>query len=188
MARILQIRRGTTQQNDNFTGMPGEITFDTEANTLRVHDGATLGGHTLARQNTLADNAEFDVNTVPDTCWQSIFNRLLPPICKFADSISMTFGNTTYIEHIFDIQTPAITAQSILECFNAEAGYSSGDTVMSFGIGNNTVYPPNLFTDTNGLHVRLYAANQQFWVPNKDTGNKNTITPANWRIKFRVCY
>ena len=44
MTRVLQIRRGTTEQNDNFTGMIGEITMDTDAKTLRVHDGETQGG------------------------------------------------------------------------------------------------------------------------------------------------
>ncbi len=43
MARVLQIRRGTTAQNDNFTGLSGELSFDTETKTLRVHDGTRLG-------------------------------------------------------------------------------------------------------------------------------------------------
>ncbi|MBO7656537.1 MAG: hypothetical protein J6W79_02555 [Alphaproteobacteria bacterium] len=51
MSRVLQIRHGTTAQNDNFTGLSGEITFDTTAKTLRVHDCATLGGFDLVRAN-----------------------------------------------------------------------------------------------------------------------------------------
>ena len=49
MTRILQIRRGSSAQNDNFTGLSGEITFDTTNKTLRVHDGETLGGAILAK-------------------------------------------------------------------------------------------------------------------------------------------
>lgn len=37
-------RRGTTAQNDAFTGAEGEITVDTEKHELRVHDGVTQGG------------------------------------------------------------------------------------------------------------------------------------------------
>ena len=44
MTRILQIRRGTAAENDNFTGMTGEITMDTTNKTVRIHDGETLGG------------------------------------------------------------------------------------------------------------------------------------------------
>lgn len=47
MSEQWQIRRGTTQENDDFTGAEGEVTMDTEKKQLRVHDGQTQGGWTL---------------------------------------------------------------------------------------------------------------------------------------------
>lgn len=47
MSEQWQIRRGTTAENDNFTGAEGEITMDTDKKQLRVHDGQTQGGWTL---------------------------------------------------------------------------------------------------------------------------------------------
>ena len=44
MSEQWQIRRGTTAENDGFTGAEGEITMDTQKKQLRVHDGTTLGG------------------------------------------------------------------------------------------------------------------------------------------------
>ena len=44
MSRQIQIRRGTSAENDAFTGAIGEITMDTTNKTLRVHDGTTAGG------------------------------------------------------------------------------------------------------------------------------------------------
>ena len=44
MSIQLQLRRGTTAENNGFTGAPGEVTVDTTANLLRVHDGSTVGG------------------------------------------------------------------------------------------------------------------------------------------------
>jgi microcystin-dependent protein len=44
MPTQLQFRRGTRAQNDAFTGAAGEISVDTDANNLRVHDGSTAGG------------------------------------------------------------------------------------------------------------------------------------------------
>lgn len=44
MAIQLQIRRGTTAENDVFTGAVGELTMDTETKGVRVHDGTTTGG------------------------------------------------------------------------------------------------------------------------------------------------
>lgn len=48
-ARTLQVYRGTTSQNDAYTGSSGEITYDTEEKRLRVHDGTTAGGAKLAK-------------------------------------------------------------------------------------------------------------------------------------------
>ena len=44
MPTVVQFRRGTTAQNNNFTGAAGEISYDNEINTIRVHDGSTAGG------------------------------------------------------------------------------------------------------------------------------------------------
>lgn len=44
MSEQWQIRRGTTAENDGFTGAEGEITMDTDKKQLRVHDGSTQGG------------------------------------------------------------------------------------------------------------------------------------------------
>jgi hypothetical protein len=38
------LKRGNTAQNNNYTGVNGELTIDTQAVTLRIHDGTTAGG------------------------------------------------------------------------------------------------------------------------------------------------
>ena len=47
MPTVVQFRRGTTAQNNSFTGAAGEISVDTSLGTIRVHNG-TVGGNTLA--------------------------------------------------------------------------------------------------------------------------------------------
>jgi hypothetical protein len=47
----LQLRRGNTAQTAIFTGAVGEVTVDTDKDTLIVHDGVTQGGIQLARQD-----------------------------------------------------------------------------------------------------------------------------------------
>ena len=44
MAKIVQIRRGSTDQHKNFPGEEGEITVDLTDKTIRVHDGTDLNG------------------------------------------------------------------------------------------------------------------------------------------------
>jgi hypothetical protein len=59
MPTTLQFRRGTSSQNDAFTGAVGEVTVDTTNDALRIHDNSTAGGfETVARQAKYADVAE----------------------------------------------------------------------------------------------------------------------------------
>jgi hypothetical protein len=48
MATQVQLRRGNTAQHSTFTGAVAEVTFDTDKNTIIVHDGSTQGGHQVA--------------------------------------------------------------------------------------------------------------------------------------------
>ena len=51
MAKLLKLRRGTTSQHSSFTGAEGEVTVDTDKETLVVHDGSTAGGHPVAAED-----------------------------------------------------------------------------------------------------------------------------------------
>ena len=51
MAKRVQRRRGTTTEHDAFKGAIGEITVDIDKDTVVVHDGETLGGFPLARED-----------------------------------------------------------------------------------------------------------------------------------------
>ncbi|MCM1294147.1 MAG: hypothetical protein NC311_01125 [Muribaculaceae bacterium] len=192
MAKVLQIRRGTTAQNDNFTGLAGEITFDTEKNTLRVHDGIRLGGYPVATPTDDATGGNcqsFDIESVSDEFWQSLFGRMMQNVIRTVDSQPMRFGGGAFIEYIFsDIPSNPAHAMPILVCINADAGYAVGDTVYAFGVGDHPVMVPNLITDKNGVHVKLPTAGGDFWVYNKSTCAKTVASSDNWRIKFRLYY
>jgi len=51
MAKLVQRRRGTTAEHNIFTGAEGEITHDTDKETIVAHDGTTVGGFPLARED-----------------------------------------------------------------------------------------------------------------------------------------
>ena len=53
VATQVKRRRGTTAENDAFTGAEGEITVDTEKHELRVHDGVTRGGFKIPTAESL---------------------------------------------------------------------------------------------------------------------------------------
>ena len=64
MATAIQFRRGTTAQHGSFTGLVGEITVDTDLDTLRVHDGSTAGGTRLAKYDEVVAAATGDITSV----------------------------------------------------------------------------------------------------------------------------
>lgn len=53
-SKPLKPKRGTTAQNNNYTGEAYEVTLDTDKKTLVVHDGLTAGGFPLARADEVA--------------------------------------------------------------------------------------------------------------------------------------
>lgn len=192
MTRVLQIRRGTTTANDNFTGLSGELSFDTDEKTVRVHDGATLGGYTLARADeisgTSGEISDFDIETVAGDFWESIIRNYAGQQFNIEESDLLTIANVSYIENIFNTQNNAIFSKAEMVCQTPEAGYSIGDIVSSFGIGSRTNPNPNTFIETDGLHARLFIASENLWVSHKTTGASTEITNTNWKLKFTVWY
>lgn len=186
MARVLQIRRGNATQNDNFTGMAGEITMDTDAKTLRVHDGETLGGFALARADD-GGSGDFDIGSVSDEFWTSLFARFggtsAPSIMVSPD---MAIGNAATYECVFNTTLTPIFANVVMVCQSDDGGYSAGDAVASFGIGTRTNPAPYTFTDANGLHLRIFVGDDAFWVSHKTTGVATNIDKTKWRIRARV--
>lgn len=53
-AFAIQLRRGTTAQHSTFTGLLGEVTVDTDKDTIVVHDGVTAGGYPLAKASDVS--------------------------------------------------------------------------------------------------------------------------------------
>ena len=64
MATAIQRRRGNTAQHASFTGLAGEITIDTDKNTVVVHDGTTAGGHALAKASEVQALGGADITAV----------------------------------------------------------------------------------------------------------------------------
>ncbi len=108
----VQLRGGTDNENDNFTGANREVTVDTTNNTLRVHDGVTQGGYPLIQgiasidpdSDTFIKRDEWGRAQVADPeadgdiankGWVEgqISSSAIPP---FDSSITITATNTTW--------------------------------------------------------------------------------------------
>jgi len=62
MSTAIQLRRGTTSQHSTFTGAVAEATVDTTKDTLVVHDGTTVGGVPLAREDGANVSGTWDID------------------------------------------------------------------------------------------------------------------------------
>ena len=111
----IQYRRGSSAQNDAFTGALGEITVDTTNDIIRVHDGSTAGGF----------------SSVSTTATQTLTNKTLT-----APTLS---GNTTGTANI-NI-TGTVTATS----FSGDGSQLSGidATTIQNGTSNVSVISSN---------------------------------------------
>ncbi len=190
MTRVLQLRRGTSAQNNDFTGMPGEITFDMDAKTVRVHDGETLGGFALQRADGAANGTgTFDITTVSDDFWARVVAHHAPAPFSVLESAQIPMNcKTAYVNYtVGDILEPIMVRVALL-CLNDQAGYSTGDQIWGFGIGEYAMPCVNCFINDDGLNVRLMVGAQKYWTPHRDTGIKTELSDENWNILFYVYY
>lgn len=184
MTRVLQIRRGTTTQNDNFTGMPGEITMDTDKNTIRIHDGQTLGGFEFARTGN-----SFDINTVTAEQWEQIIAQYQQPELRLMETDLMAIHSQTagITYNTTNTEKPKF-ANAVLVCVNPEAGYNPDDEVNEFGVGDKNAPKINYEPQDFGYSLQFLTGYENYWVRNKQTGEVTIISDENWKILFRVYY
>lgn len=124
MPTIVQFRRGTTVQNNNFTGAAGELSIDTDLEVVRVHDGATVGGFQL-----IGANATQTLTNKTVSVTGGILNGN-------SNGVSNIGNSTTYFNTVFAKATSAQYAD-VAEKYIADAEYLPG-TVMEIG-GSNEV-------------------------------------------------
>lgn len=186
MTRVLQIRRGTAAQHNNFVGMPGEITMDTDNKNIRLHDGETLGGVVIGG-GAGTGNAGFDITTVPDEFWADIVATHAPQPFQVIETEPVPVeNNAAGVDYIIGGTSMPKFIQTILVCQSDEAGYTAGDEVWCWGIGNRANPSATPIHDRDGLHIRLAINSETFWVNNKNTCAQTNITDTNWRIVHRV--
>jgi len=131
MPTVVQFRRGTTAQNNNFLGANGEISVDTDLHVLRVADAVTLGGFAMVGQN----------------CVQTIANK------TYTGTLLSVTGNVTG-NYIFGngSQLSGIDATSIQSgTSNVKVTTAGGNIAVSVGGTSNVVVWASTGTYTTGL-------------------------------------
>jgi hypothetical protein len=101
MPTVLQFRRGTTAQNNSFTGSAGEVSVDTSIDTLRVHDGSTAGGFEItsnaATQTLTNKTIDASNNTLSNIGNSSLTNSAIA-VTDGSTSTNVALGGTLTIQ------------------------------------------------------------------------------------------
>lgn len=149
MAQVLQLRRGTTAQNDAFTGAIAEVSVDTDKNFIRVHDGVTVGGHELgdAFPSTLPSAASVAVSdevlvrqggvtkkATKTLVLNGIVNANIAAGAAIADSKLATISTGLKVSNSATTATSANTASAIV-ARDASNNFSAG-TITANLTGN----------------------------------------------------
>lgn len=150
--RKILLKRGTTTENDAYTGPVGELTLDTDADTIRVHDGIVSGGKTvLATQGYVTEQlANVAVGNVDLSQYATI-----EYVQYRANSITHV-GNIFFRSQTINVDNPSIpfVLDIPTTIFNHDVivnGTSSfnGLVVANSGVGSM----PSVSTDTGTVIV-----------------------------------
>ena len=125
MAKKLQLRRGTTSQHSSFTGAVGEVTVDTDKDSLVVHDGSTAGGHAIAKSSDVTgkvSKAGGDTLTGNHT-WDSLGNVIINGSLDYNGSGNATFTNLQCSSNIW------CTNQAGVQFFEPDTAAGNYETI-----------------------------------------------------------
>ena len=137
MAIQIQLRQGTTTENNAFTGANGELTYDTEKKQLRVHDGSTVGGKVI-------DDPTRNVTSQVSNATETVAGK-----AKIA---------TTAIAQAGVNDTDFLTAKKLRDALNA-TGDAPISTIRSYVIGSATS-APTILRGMNVASVTKPSSNQ----------------------------
>ena len=197
MAKQLKLRRGTTSQHGSFTGAEGEVTVDTDKETLVVHDGSTAGGHPVAAEDlanvsssTIAGRLSNDSIAV-----SKIAAGTLPSDVKIQDanvSGNLTIESADIVDGTIvnaDINaSAAIAGTKISPNFGSQNLVTTGN--VGIGTGAGTSFPLHVVSNGNNTVLKVESTDADAGVGPIIELFRNSGSPADndnlGRIDFRA--
>jgi len=171
MAQQVQLRRGTTANHSSFTGVSGEVTVDTSLNTLRVHDGSTVGGTVLAKTANPIFTGNTATANLAATGVLSVNGPAYATIGTLTDGATITPDFGTYNNFTVTLGGNRTLANPT----NLVAGQSGVIYIVQDGTGSRTLsyganwkFPsataPTLTTTANAVDVLVYAVRSTSYI------------------------
>ena len=142
MATQIQFRRGTTNDHNSFVGASGEVTVDTDLNTIRVHDGATTGGTRIATFANLTETthsfSDASSNTLvvtPGTSDVKFLGGTSLTSAVTGDTITFNLDNQITVNEISSTDSTGVTFKDDLLLAGTLRAEDSGTISVDGGMG-----------------------------------------------------
>ena len=184
MPTVIQFRRGTTSQNNSFTGTLGELTVDTTLNQLRIHDGSTAGGDTIGGSSSAmvlidtevaSDSASITLTGLDSSTYESymiVGSQLHPatdtaqPWLRLGDSGGIDSGASDYKWRVISMVSASAAYDSDINLSDAQivigtlanstgVGFASGEGLGFVGFINSGVASSGVYTMMHGQSVEM---------------------------------
>ncbi len=123
MPTQVQFRRGSTSQNNSFTGAVGEVSVDIDKDTLRIHDGTTQGGFEQAKVNLT------NVSGAVNLSLSGIITAT-----TFVGALTGTATSTTNIPNLSGDITSANTVTTLATVNSNVGTFGSGGAIPSITV------------------------------------------------------
>ena len=127
--RKLRPLRGTTAQNDAYTGSEGEITLDLDKKSIRLHDGVTAGGRNIAS----GISGTWDMTGGPNCTYALNASEIeilavgaagRPALSNGNQTATRTIDNSAYVNSVF-LAAPSGVSTSTAATIAADVGTKS---------------------------------------------------------------
>lgn len=167
MATQVQFRRGTTTQNNAFTGAIGEITYDTQVKTLRLHDGSTAGGGAVVTINAgtqTLTNKTLSTNSV----WQGTAVGLA--YGGTAANLTAVAGGVLYSGSSALAISAAGTSGQVLTSAGSSAPTWTAQSSLSVGTATTATTASNIAGGSAGYLVYQVDTNDTDFIPPGSAG------------------
>ena len=145
MATQVQFRRGTSAQNSAFTGAAGELTVNTDKDSLVVHDGSTQGGFEVAKGD-LSNISSVGILTATSFSGDGSTLSSIPTSIVAGDNISVS-GSTGAVTITGLANTSNVSADTLVVTGISTVGIVTGAT----SLGVTDVYATTLYGNGSNL-------------------------------------
>ena len=187
------LKRGNTVQSTAYTGPLGELTYDTDLRTIRVHDGSTVGGNViLINQTTLTAYQTYaNANAATQANGINTINANIGSFYTYANanaatqatSIASVNANVTASDSaIGSLRANITAANSAIQALSANIGTlvagapGALDTLLELGnaLGNSSSFSSTMVVWLGNITSNVTAANSRITTLDANLGTATT--------------